>query len=444
MASAAPTVRPSHHGDRGSVRRRLVVASAAAILSLSAGLSTGVAASSPLGDPAVIPQWNLIAQSTLLGDATKRPQEHFLYLAFMNIAIYDAVVGIDGRYEPYSLHASPPAGASDQAAAVAAAYRILWTYSPYAQSTLNGLYATSLAAIPPSQAKDDGIAFGTLAADNLIALRANDGRNANITFDKPPAPGVWRPTPPAFAPMFVPWMGSVTPLVLKSGAQFGEPGLPYSLTSKQYTTDFNEVKSMGGNAATGSNRTADQTATALFFSGNAQVQYTGALIDQATKRSFDIVDTARLFAAVNTSIADALISVWHAKLLYGFWRPITAITLADTDGNPDTTINASWVPLIPTGTPAYPEYVSGYSGVTGAFSRSLQQTLGTGQLDITVGSTAAAGTRQFAKAGDLNEAVINARIWLGIHFRAADVDGVKMGQHAANWVLGHAFQPLGG
>jgi len=437
---------PSTHAPRDRARGRawpwLVAAFALMLLGPSAGLATSVAASSPLGDPGVISQWNLIAQSTLLGDTTKRPQEHFLYLAFMNIAIYDAVVGIDGRYQPYGLHTSPAAGASDQAAAVAAAHHVLETYSPYAQLTLDAAYATSLAAIPDGQAKTDGIAFGILSANHLIAQRANDGRNANITYNKAPAPGVWRPTPPANLPMFVPWMGAVTPLVVKSGAQFGEPGLPYSLTSKQYTTEFNEVKSMGGNAATGSNRTAAQTATAIFFSGNAQVQYTGALIDQADTRDLDIVDSARMFAAVNTSIADGLIAVWHAKLKYGFWRPITAINLADTDGNPDTAVNASWVPLLTT--PPYPDYVSGYSGVTGAFTRSLQKTLGTGQLNLTLASTSAAGTRQFAKAGDLNAAVINARIWLGIHFRAADVDGVKMGQKSANWVLDHAFLPIGG
>jgi len=411
------------------------------LLATSGGLASGVMASSPLGSPSAITSWNLIAQTTLLGDVTKKPQEHFLYLSFLNIAMYDAVVGIHGRYEPYALHASPAADVSDVAAVAAAAHHILETYSPYAQGALDTAYNNALMGIP-EPARSNGIAYGLLSADTIIALRANDGRNANITFDKTPAPGVWRPTPPANLAMFVPWMGAVTPLVLKSGAQFGEPGLPYTLTSKQYTTEFNEVKRMGGNAATGSDRTADQTATALFFSGNAQVQYTGALIDQAQIRSMDIVDTARLFAAVNTSIADALIAVWHAKLLYGFWRPITAINLADTDGNPDTVANATWTPLLVT--PPYPDYVSGYSGVTGAFTRSLQQTLGTGQLDVTLHSTAAAGTRHFQKAGELNEAVINARIWLGIHFRSADVDGVKMGQHAANWVLGHAFQPIGG
>jgi hypothetical protein len=443
MASVVSPTRQTRTRRRSRVRAWIIATAATVLLTSSGGLAAGVAASAPLGDPDVIAHWNLVAQATLLGDTTKRPQEHFLYLAFLNIAMYDAVVGIHGRYESYGTHTGAPAGTSDEAAVAAAAHRILETYSPYAQATLDAAYAAALAGIPDGQAKTDGIAYGTLTANNLIALRANDGRNANITFNLSPGPGIWRPTPPANLPMFVPWMGSVKPLVLKSGAQFGEPGLPYSLTSKQYTTEFNEVKRMGGNAATGSDRTADQTATALFFSGNAQVQFTGALIDQANIRNLDIVDSARMFAAVHTSIADALIAVWHAKLLYGFWRPITAINLADTDGNPDTDVNASWVPLLTT--PPYPDYVSGYSGVTGAFTRALQKTLDTGQLDVTLHSTAVAGAeRHFDTAGALNDAVINARIWLGIHFRAADVDGVKMGQHAANWVLDHAFQPIGG
>jgi hypothetical protein len=440
MASVVSTSLPPRR-TRSRIRAWIVAGAVTALLATSGLLVGGAAASAPLGDPAVIGQWNLIAQTTLLGDTTKRPQEHFLYLSFMNIAMYDAVVGIHGRYQPYALHASPPADVSDVAAVAAAAHHILETYSPYAQGALDTAYANALMGIP-EPARSNGIAYGTLSANTIIALRANDGRNANITFNQAPAPGVWRPTPPAFLPMFVPWMGAVKPLVLKSGAQFGEPGLPYSLTSKQYTTEFNEVKRMGGSVATGSDRTDDQTATALFFSGNAQVQYTGALIDQAVIRDMDIVDAARLFAAVNTSIGDALIAVWHAKLLYGFWRPITAINLADTDGNPDTEANTTWVPLLTT--PPYPDFVSGYSGVTGAFTRSLQKTLDTGQLDVTLHSTAAAGTRHFDKARDLNDAVINARIWLGIHFRAADVEGVRMGQHAANWVLGHAFLPVGG
>jgi hypothetical protein len=441
MASVVSTTRSPRGRPRSRVRTWIVATSAALLLASSGLVADGVAARSRLGNPDVVANWNLIAQATLLGDTTKRPQEHFLYLAFLNIAMYDAVVGIHGRYEPYALHARAHGRTSDEAAVAAAAHHVLETYSPYAQGTLDTAYAAALASIPDGRAKTRGVAFGLRAANKIIALRANDGRNANITFDTPPAPGVWRPTPPALLPMFVPWMASVKPLVVRSGAQFGEPGPPPAMTSTQYTTDFNEVASMGGNVATGSSRTDDQTATALFFSGNAQVQFTGALIDQAETRNMNIVDAARLFAAVNTSIADAIIGIWHAKVMYGFWRPITAINMADTDENPDTDMNADWVPLLTT--PPYPDYVSGYAGVTGAFTRALQKTLGTRHLDVTLHSTAVAGAeRHFDRAGALNSAVIDARIWLGIHFRFADTVGLTMGQRTANYVLNHAFEPL--
>jgi hypothetical protein len=420
-----------------------MLATLATLLLTSSGVLAGVAdGRSRFGNPDVIGHWNLIAQQTLLGDTTKKPQEHFLYHAFMNIAIYDAVVTIHGRYEPYALHARRADNASDIAAVAAAAHHVLETYAPYAQAALDTEYAAALAAIPNGGAKTRGIALGTRSANRLIRLRVNDGRNGPTTFDLGEAPGVWRPTT-AGVTMFVPWMGGVKPLVMRSALQFGEPGPPPALTSDRYTRDFNEVKRLGG--ATGSQRTTRQTAVATFFSGNAQIQFTGALIDQAEHRNLDIVDTARLFAAVDTSIADGLIAIWHAKLLYGFWRPVTAINLADTDGNNNTTADPSWVPLL--GTPPYPEYVSGYSGVAGAFTRSLQTVLGTTDLDITLRSSipALAGvTRRYDGAAALNRDVVNARIWLGIHFRFADTAGITMGQRAASYVLGHAFQRLDG
>jgi hypothetical protein len=135
-----------------------------------------------------------------------------------------------------------------------------------------------------------------------------------------------------------------------------------------------------------------------------------------------------------------LISVWHAKYLYGFWRPITAITLADTDDNPATSADPSWTPLLTT--PPYPDYVSGYSGLTGAFTRALAETFRTRHLHLTLMSTAAAGTRQYDSGQALDDDVINARIWLGIHFRSADVRGVQMGAQVADWALDRYFQPL--
>jgi hypothetical protein len=441
MRAVFQTAVASTRGRHTPSRRWLVACAAVLLLTPLAVASTATAATTAAaGDPTVISDWNALAVTTFSGDTTKLPQETPLYMGFVQAAVYDAVVGIDGRYKPYRFHARAPHGASAQAAAVAAAHKVLVTYSPYAQATLDAAYATSLAQIPNGKAKTRGVAFGTRAADNLIAMRTNDGRNAPALFTQPPAPGVWRPTPSAFLPMAVPWMGAVTPLLLRSGAQFGEPGPPPALTSALYTGDFREVKALG--SATSTARTPEQTSTALFFSGNAAAQFNAALRDQMTVRHPDIVDAARMFAAVDMSAADAIISAWHAKYLYGFWRPITAIRLADTDGNPATTADPSWTPLLTT--PPYPEYVSGYSTLTGAFTRALADTLDTRHLQLTLISTAVPGAvRNYDSGRALRNDVVNARVWLGIHFRSADTGGVEMGQRVADWALGHYFGAVG-
>jgi hypothetical protein len=438
-SSFSPTSRQP--GARHRARRGLLV-SIAAVLLLTPLIATSTAAGARRapGDPTVIANWTLLAQSTFMADPAKKPQEAFLYISFVDAAMYNAVVGIDGRYRPYKFHARPSRPASDTAAAVAAAYRVLVEYSPAsALTTLNAARATSLAAIPDGAAKTNGIAYGVAAAEHLIGQRSADGRNAAVLFTMPEGPGVWRPTPPALSPMFIPWMGSVKPLLVRSGAQF-DPGPPPKMTSRRYTRDFNEVKAYG--SATSTARTATQTATANFFSGNATVQFNRALVDQMTVRNLDIVDTARMFAAVEMSMADAVISIWHSKVKYGFWRPSTAINLADTDGNPATVADPTWVPLLVN--PPYPDYVSGYSGVTGAFTRALSRTLHTSRLNVTLTSTAVAGaTRHYNTARGINRDVVNARIWLGIHFRFADTAGLKMGQRVADYALSHFFHRLG-
>ena len=426
-------------------RRTWGVLTAAAVLAI--GVATPAASfadsrtpvTAAAGDPAVISDWNAIAVTTLLGDTTKQLPEDFLYMGFVQAAVYDAVVGIDGRYAPYKFHAQAPSGASDQAAAVAAAHEILVTYVPSAQATLDADYAASLGQLPDGPAKTSGIAFGTRAADNLIRLRAHDGRNAPIFFTQPPAPGVWRPTLPGFVPMFDPWLGFVTPMLVRSATQFGPPGPPPALTSARYTRDFNEVKALGAKDSTA--RTPAQTSTALFFSGNALVQFNTALRDQVTVRHLDIVDAARMFAAVDVATADADITVWHAKYIYGFWRPITAINLADTDGNPATSPDPNWAPFRTT--PNYPEYPSGYNAYTSTESHALENLFETRHLQLTLTSTAAPGVqRRYDCAGTLLQDVVDARVWEGIHFRTADTAAKEIGRHLASWTLDHYFQPI--
>jgi hypothetical protein len=259
-----------------------------------------------------------------------------------------------------------------------------------------------------------------------------------VLFTKPPAPGVWRPTPPAFAPMAVPWLGGVTPLLVRSATQFAPPPPP-ALTSERYTRDFAEVKAVG--SATSTVRTAEQTATALFFSGNAGVQMNAALRDQATKRGLDIVDSARMFAAETMTANDAIITTWRAKLFYGIWRPSTAIQLADTDGNPATTADPAWIPLLVN--PPYPDYVSGYNALAASITRALEDLFGPRHLDITLTSTAVPGAvRHYDTGRAVRADVVNARVWLGIHFRFADVGGRNLGVNLADWTLGHYFQPV--
>lgn len=194
------------------------------------------------------------------------------------------------------------------------------------------------------------------------------------------------------------------------------------MTSAKYTREFNEVKALGSLNST--ERTTKQTETAKFYSGNPLVQFNTALRDQVSVRKSDIVDAARMFAAVDMSIADGVISIWHSKYLYNFWRPITAIHLAETDGNPATTADPNWAPLL--AAPPYPEYVSGYTGLIGVFTRALEGTFHTQHSGSVV-----------------VQEVVDARMWLGIHFRSADVRGAQMGQEVAEWTVDRYFRPAG-
>jgi len=439
--SSADGAMPPGGPPRRLLRLRTWGALTAAVLGIGIVTpGTSLASSTPVAvdDPAVISEWNEIAVSTLVADTTTQPIEDILYMGFVQAAVYNAVVGVGGRYEPYRFHAHAPRGTSAQAAAVAAAHKVLVTYVPSAQGVLDDTYAASLEQIPDGTAKTQGTAFGTRAADSLIALRAYDGRNAPITFTQPPAPGVWRPTPPGLVPMSAPWLGFVTPLLVRSATQFAPPPPP-ALTSARYTRDFAEVKALGSVNSTA--RTPAQTSTAQFFSGNPLPQYNAALRDQVSVRHLDIVDAARMFAAIDMSVADAEISVWHAKYVHGLWRPITAINLADTDGNPATSADTAWAPMITT--PPYPEYPSGYNAFNSTVAHGLKELFGAWHLQLTLTTTApSGGERHYDCAGALLQDVVDARVWQGIHFRTADTAAKQMGGQLAAWTLDRYFQPI--
>jgi hypothetical protein len=240
-------------------------------------------------------------------------------------------------------------------------------------------------------------------------------------------------------PFFDPWLAELEPLTMPEPDHV-RPGPPPDLRSAAYTRDYREVKRLGSTTSTA--RSHAQTQTALFFSDIGVVPLQAGLRDAAQRTHLDISESARLFAAVDLSIADAAIAAWDTKLLYAYWRPVTAIQLGDTDGNPDTVPDGAWLPLITT--PPYPDYASGLTAVMAAAGRALAgvQDLGPGGIDLRMTSTAAGETRHFTTKGQLTRQVVDARVWSGIHFRTADRVGADMGTLIARQAMGRFFEPV--
>ena len=389
-------------------------------------------------DPAVITQWNAIADRTIFAENATPVPASALYFGFVSIAMYDAVVAIEGGYEPYNDQPRAHRHASPEVAAATAAYKVLRHYFPASAATLEADYRESLAGIPNGVGLIQGTRVGTAAALSLIESREGDGLKAPVTLQVAPAPGVWRPTPDAFAPMAVPWLGFVRPLALKSATQFDLPA-PNPLDSEAYAKDFAEVKAYG--SLTGSARSELQTQIALFYSNSAVSQYQAAMRDAVTDRGLNIVESARAFALLGTSTADALITCWRAKFDVPTWRPITAIRLADTDGNDATEADPNWVPMIQT--PPYPEYASGHAFLTGAASNTFGYLFGKNSIDIDLSSAATPMIRHYDSTDAWDQDAMNARVWLGIHFRASMGFANETGHAVSDWTISTQFRPVG-
>lgn len=395
-----------------------------------AGISSGATA---------VVNWNAIAVRTTIQVARYNPSQAQMYLARIQAAVYNAVVAIEGSYQPYKSGLRPRPEASVDAAVGTAAYHMLVHHFPDQQAALNADYTAALAAIPDGPAKGAGIEVGQAAAAEMITLRAGDGLEANIGFTMPsPAPGVWQL--PAGSSPVSPWISQLRPYMLNSPDQF-RPGPPPDLSSSEWAEQFEEVKLMGRRDSL--YRTAEQTDIARFWTASSAAQYNAAFQQLAHERELSAVEAARLFAMGNLVGADALIGCLDAKYYYLFWRPQYAIPLADTDGNPATSADPTWQPLL--STPAHPEYPSGHACVTSATAEVLVAFLGTQQIELEVTSNVpnlTQRTRHFKYAQDLVQEIINARVWGGIHYRESDVKGAILGRKVAHWTLQRYFLPL--
>jgi hypothetical protein len=392
-------------------------------------------------DAGVIVEWDEITERTLVENAQPIFQS-IVYSGFTALAMYDAVVRIEGGFEPWSRLPRAKRHASPEAAAATAAYRVLRHYFPASATALAADYRAALASIPNGVGKVHGIRVGRDAAAALIARHPETGIGATVLppNDDPLVPGEWRPTPPANLPMTGAWLGFMQPLVLSSPTAIPLGGPP-ALDSAQYAAEFAEVRDFG--SATSTHRSQAQTDTALFHTVAPRFQHLEAIRDQITGRRLDIADAAHTLAVFKASLADVAMACWRAKYDFEFWRPVTAIALADTDGNPATDVVPGWTPLRPN--PPYPDYISGHACFTGSVSGSLDNLFGPGQLSrpYTMKSYVdGVPARSFATTDALDAETMNARIWNGFHFRTAMTDGNALG-HAVAKAVANALHATG-
>ena len=420
-------------------------------VSLVLGLATLFAVMAPAAARAdAVTDWNAIASNAIVTTAGQPPSASVLSFAIVQGAVYDAVNAIDGGYQSYLVRPAANPWDSKEAAAATAAFKVLAWLFPGQLGTLQPTYDSYIAALPddPAGSKGAGIAIGEVAAAAMIAARTNDGRGGPPGTFVGTTPGVWRPTIPFFAQDPTPWVGEVTPFLLPNAEMVRSDG-PNALSSAAYAADFNEVKELG--SITSTIRTADQTDAAIWW------QISGAFWNAVTRtlsaeRGLGIVENARLFAMEDLAAADGFIACYKDKYYWKFWRPVTAIREADTDGNPATEAAANWTPLFdpatpqfgpPLSTPPFPDHPSAHSCGTSAIVHSMQNFFGTDKISFSAFSPRTRTTRSFERLSDALKEVIDARVWGGIHFRTADVQGSVLGKKVAHYLAKHYFQPVG-
>jgi len=425
--------------------RRLAVLAGVLALAASASLQ---AASARTHKPVAIPPdavltWNTYTVNAVrASQPTKVQTDGMVYMSYVQAAAYDAVTKLEGRYQPYHDFAfTVVPGASVQAAVAAASQTVLDHYLPDQQPTVDAEYGAYIATLTGDVA--DGVALGQAAANDIISLRSGDGlNNPNVPSygqNGPILPGQWQLLPGQ--KVQTPWLATMRPFLLEEPNQFRAPPPP-ALTSHLYATDLNETEAYG--AIDSTVRTPEQTAIAYFWVGNNINQYNVTMQNVVNQHQLDLVDAAHLLAMGNIVTTDAGIACYDSKFYYQAWRPTAAIQNADKDNNPDTTADPSWQPL--GALPGHPEYPSQHGCFTAAFVDTLAAVLHTQHIDVVMpggqgGSNVLTTSQHFNTVHDVLDQVVDARVWLGFHFRNSVIQGEKVGNNVADWELGRYFKP---
>jgi hypothetical protein len=384
----------------------------------------------------VVTDWNLTTLQA--APAAGAPQRQQRVAAMVHAAVHDAVNSVEPRYEAYAVRVSPSGEASVEAAAVQAAYGVLIRLLPGQAALLDAARSASLSPIPDGPVKDEGLAVGDAVAARLVALRSTDGSDVDGTYTFGSGPGEYQRTPPTFGNPAVPAFRFVKPFVLKRGDQFRAEGPP-SLDSDEWAADFNETKRLG--SVDSAERTAEQTEIALCGAEPSLAMWNRVARGVSAQRQTGLLENARLFALLNLAMVDANIACWDSKYTYRFWRPVTAIPLADTDGNDATEADPAWAPLRPT--PLHPEYPSAHACVSTAAAKVLTGFFGRHIAFSTATSTCPAGVvRSYDSFQDMAEEIGDSRIYIGFHFRTSVRDGAKLGRQVGHWTIHRSLRPL--
>ena len=356
-------------------------------------------------------------------------------MAMVHAAMFDAVNSIERRYRPYLLQLPADPATSKEAAAAAAAAAVLATIDDRTAANVKGVLSTYLDSIPDGVAKWDGVKLGEAVAAKIVAARATDGSDAPDAYRPRTTPGVYVPTTITISSMWP----NMRPFVIRSPSQF-RPDPPVSLDSKEWATDFNELKDYGGQVS--AHRTAGQTETARFWLVGPPVAYHPFVRQLVTAKQMSVVDSARFMALVSLGLTDSIIAVLDAKYYYNFWRPITAIRNGDVDGNPATDREATWQPIAIT--PMHPEYPCAHCIQSGSVAGVVKAVFETEEIpEIAITSPTAPGiTHRWTSMTALTEEIASARIWAGFHYRFSTRVGTQMGYRIGEYVVRTAMQPV--
>jgi len=406
-------------------------------------LTLGVFLALPAPAQNVITDWHSVLESAVPGSGRKNVVA-LPYYAYVDIAMYDAVEAIHGRYEPFAVSVHAPHGASKDAAAASAAHDVLVHYLPAQSATFDAALTASLANIPDGQSKTEGVAVGREVASHWLALRTGDGLEAPLTYTWGHGPGIWEPVPtfPAPPPNTPPapvgvWMTQFKPFSLQSAGQFlSEIPPPPALTSDLWAANFNLTKAYG--ALNSTVRSAQQTEIGRFWTDDAAAQYSRAFRGLAVSQKLDTAAAARLAAMYSVAGSDAGTACMNAKYHFAFWRPYTAIHDADTDGNPKTVPDPNWEPLAVT--PGHPEYPANHGCVTAAIMDANTAFFGTDEIPYSVTSVVTGTTHNFSSFDDVVAEVDNARIFGGMHYRHSVKEGNRLGRMVTEHMLRQHFR----